>query len=77
MLSDLSRDVRYALRALLRSPVFAGAVILTLTLGIGANALIFSAVDAVLLRDASQGPGLGGRRLHVLWQQPIWKLLLS
>jgi hypothetical protein len=52
MLSDLGHDLRYACRTLLRSPVFAGAVILTLALWIGANAIIFRAVDAVLLRDA-------------------------
>ena len=52
MLSDLGRDFRYALRALLRAPTFAATVIGTLSLGIGANTAIFSAVDAVLLRDA-------------------------
>jgi predicted permease len=52
MLSDLSRDFRYALRALLRAPTFAATVIATLALGIGANSVIFSAVDAILLRDA-------------------------
>jgi hypothetical protein len=51
MLSDLSGDCRYAFRVLLRAPAFAGAVILTFALRIGANAIIFSA-DAVLLRDA-------------------------
>ena len=52
MLSDLGRDFRYALRALLRAPTFTATVIATLSLGIGANSVIFSAVDAVLLRDA-------------------------
>ena len=52
MLSDLSRDFRDALRALLRAPTFAATVIATLSLGIGANSVIFSAVDAVLFRDA-------------------------
>lgn len=52
MLSDVTRDVRYAVRALVRSPTFTATVIATLSLGIGANAVIFSAMDAVLLRDA-------------------------
>jgi macrolide transport system ATP-binding/permease protein len=52
MLNDLSRDLQYALRTLLRAPTFAAIVIVTLSLGIGANAVIFSAVDAVLLRRA-------------------------
>lgn len=52
MLSDLGRDFRYALRVLLRAPTFAATVIATLSLGIGANSVIFSAVNAVLLRDA-------------------------
>ena len=52
MLSDLIRDVRYGVRALLRAPTFTATVIATLALGIGANSVIFSAVDAVLLRDA-------------------------
>ena len=52
MLSDLNRDFQYALRALLRAPAFAATVIATLALGIGANSVIFSAVNAVLLRDA-------------------------
>src|SRR4026209_476646 len=52
MLSDSGRDVRYGFRGLLRVPAFAVTVIATLSLGIGANAAIFSAVDAVLLRDA-------------------------
>ncbi|MGH7575752.1 MAG: ABC transporter permease, partial [Longimicrobiales bacterium] len=42
-------DVRFAARALARSPLFTAAVIVTLGLGIGANAALFTVVDGVLL----------------------------
>jgi predicted permease len=49
-IEDLGRDLVYAFRQLCRSPGFALTVILSLSLGIGANTAIFSLADAVLLR---------------------------
>ena len=49
-IEDFFGDVRFAFRTLRRTPALATAAIVTLTLGIGANVAIFSAVNAVVLR---------------------------
>lgn len=46
----LAADFRQALRSIARTPLFAAIVVVLLALGIGANTLIFTAVDALLLR---------------------------
>jgi hypothetical protein len=65
-MKDLLLDVHFALRVLWKSPAFTLVALLTLTLGIGANVLVFGVVNAVLLRplDVSDPQNLYQLRLR-------------
>jgi predicted permease len=50
LLDDLRADLRYAVRTLARTPAFALMAIVSLALGVGANTVVFSVVNALVLR---------------------------
>jgi putative ABC transport system permease protein len=60
----LISDLHFAVRSLLRHRAFAGVIVATLALGIGANTAIFSVVNAALLRPL---PFPNASALYLVW----------
>src|SRR6185503_19870577 len=65
-LESIGRDVQYGARQLRRSPGFAAAAIGALAIGIGANAAVFTLVNAVLLRGL---PFAAPDRIMSVWTE--------
>jgi putative ABC transport system permease protein len=67
-MNSVIQDLQYGLRSLLKSPGFTAVAVLTLALGVGANAAIFSVLRAVVLRDL---PYHDADRIAVMWTKNI------
>ena len=65
-MNSIIKDIKFALRGLLKHPAFTAIAIVTLALGIGGSTSIFTVVDAALLRGL---PYKQPDRLYHLWEQ--------
>ncbi len=79
-LENFIQDLRYGVRMLRRNPLFAGAAVITLGLGLGATLAVFNVANGVLLRPL---PYREPERINIVWfavrgdDGNVWKLPLS
>jgi putative ABC transport system permease protein len=77
-MDSLLQDIRYGLRTLFKKPGFTAIAVLTLAMGIGANGMMFSSIDALILRPL---PFLDVERMVAIWetkpQQSITRKYIS
>jgi len=66
MINSIIKDVKFALRGLLKHPAFTAIAVVTLALGIGGSTSIFTVVNAALLRGL---PYKSPDRLYHIWEQ--------
>jgi putative ABC transport system permease protein len=66
MMNSILKDIRFAVRGLLKHPAFTVIAVVTLALGIGGSTSIFTVVNAALLRGL---PYKSPDRLYHIWEQ--------
>jgi hypothetical protein len=69
-MDSLLKDLRYAVRTLLKHPAFTAAAVFTIALGIGATTAIFSVVNALIL---SPPPIHDANRVVAIWRTAVDK----
>src|SRR5438477_582503 len=63
-MESVLQDIRYALRMLMKKPAFTAVAMLSIALGIGANATVFSVVNTTLLKSL---PYQEAERIVLVW----------